>query len=292
MKSARPVILLLLLWTGAALANPSFETSFESAPPPPAASNLWFEVGEEIIYNIYWGMIHVGASHVTTDWIHYEDGRTLLSIRFVSRSNKAIALVYPVEDVQLTLIDPENFLPVVSYKKSRQGRRRYHEITRFDHAAGKAYWESFDKDKKLTVDIEPDTRDLIALMYYTRSMEFTVGMEKTMRVFTNEKIYDLFLKVPQKEAVKLKRYGEVESLLIDPEAAFDGLFVRKGKVYLWLSGDDRRICTKIDAEVPLAKIHIEIDRVLGPGDDFWVQADQTSSKTGSGASRPGSFRGR
>lgn len=290
MKSAGSVILLLLLWAGTALANPSFETAFESAPPPPAASNLWFEVGEEVIYNIYWGIIHVGTSHVTTDWVAYEDGRTLLSIRFVSKSNKAIALVYPVEDVQHTLIDPETFLPVVSYKKSRQGRRRYNEITRFDHAAGKAYWESLEKGKKLTVDIEPETRDLISLMYLTRSKPLEVGSEETMRVFTSEKIYDLFIKVPQKEPVKLKHYGDVESLLIDPEAAFDGLFVRKGKVYLWISDDDRRLCTKIDAEVPVARIHIEIDRVLGPGDDFWVRSEE--SDPAAGTRQPSSFRGR
>ncbi|MGA1193349.1 MAG: DUF3108 domain-containing protein [Kiritimatiellia bacterium] len=276
MSKLAAIIVTLVALGGTSRANPSFEQAYASAPPPPAASNLWFEVGEQVIYNIYWGVIHVGTSHVTTDWVTYEDGRTLLSIRFESRSNKAIAMIYPVEDVQHTLIDPESFLPVVSYKKSRQGRRRYNEITRFDHEAGKAYWESVEKEKKLTVDIESDTRDLISLMYLTRSRELEVGSEETMRVFTSEKIYDLFLKVPRKEPVKLKHYGEVESLLIDPEAAFDGLFVRKGKVYLWISDDDRRLCTKIDAEVPVARVHIEIDRVLGPGDDFWVKAGEES----------------
>jgi hypothetical protein len=270
------LVVMLVALGGAVRANPSFTMDFPSATPPPAASNLWFEVGEQVIYNIYWGVIHVGTSHVTTDWVTYEDGRTLLSIRFESRSNKAIAMIYPVEDIQHTLIEPERFLPVVSYKKSRQGRRRYNEITRFDHEAGKAYWESLEKEKKLTVDIEPDTRDLISLMYLTRSMDWDVGTEEKLRVFTNEKIYDLFINVPKTETVKLKRYGEVDSLLIDPEAAFDGLFVRKGKVYLWISDDDRRLCTKIDAEVPVARIHIEIDRVLGPGDDFWVKAGDES----------------
>lgn len=240
------------------------------AAPPAAASNLWFDVGEEISYHIYWGVINVGHSRVTSDWVTYEDGRTLLRIKFESRSNKYLAALYPVEDMQMTLIDPEAFLPVVSVKQSRQGHRYYDEITYFDHAAGEARWRSFNKDREKTTEIASDTRDLISLMYFIRNMEYRVGSEMTMQVYTDEKVYDLFLKVPRKEIVQLNKYGRVASLLFDPEAAFDGLFVRKGKVYIWVSDDARRLCTKITAKVPVASVRIELQEVRGPGADFWV----------------------
>lgn len=252
-------------------AEPSLSMAdLEPAEPPPAATNLWFDVGEEIIYHIYWGVLHVGTSHVTTDWVKNGDGRTLLRIKFESRSNKVLAALYPVEDVQYSLIDPATFLPVTFFKKSRQGRRFYDEVTHFDHAAGKAHWTSLVKGKSRTVDIQPDTRDLISLMYLVRSMEYEVGTALETKVYTDEKIYDLFLKVPRKEVVELDKYGKVASLLFDPEAAFEGLFVRKGKVYVWVSDDARRLCTKITARVPVASVRIQIQEVRGPGDDFWV----------------------
>lgn len=247
------------------------------ADPPASASNLWFSVGEEIIYNIYWGVVHVGSSHVKTGWVQHEDGRTLLQVRFESRSNKVLAMLYPVEDMQEVLIEPETFLPVEFRKVSRQGRRRYNDIIRFDHATGQAHLESFLTGKKKTIAIEPDTREIISLMYLVRSMNVDVGAEKTMKVLASEKIYDLFIKVPRKEPVKLERYGAVESYLFDPEAAFDGLFVRKGKVYLWVSADERRLCTKISAAVPVASIEIRLAEVKGPGDDFWVQPIASSA---------------
>lgn len=268
------------IWLSAwlvAMAFPLRASPADSSTPPPwpvsppaGITNLWFEVGEEVIYNIYWGVVHVGYSHVMTSWVTHEDGRTLLQIRFESRSNKVLAMLYPVEDVQEVRIDPATFLPVTFRKISRQGRRRYDELTTFNHAAGEAVCESFLHGKKKTVPIDPDTRDLISLMYLMRSLDVTVGEERTWRVFTDEKIYDLFVKVPRKEVVELDRYGKIESLLFDPEAAFNGLFVRKGKVHMWVSDDARKLCTKVTAKVPVASVEIRLAEVKGPGMDFWV----------------------
>jgi len=239
-----------------------------NVPPPPPT--LWFEVGEEVLYDIYWGFIKVGHSHVTTEWVDHEDGRRLIRIRFESRSNNVIAKVYPVVDTQEVLIDPATFLPVVYSKNSRQGSKAYHEVTRFDHPSGLAFWESLLKGEKKEVPIAADTRDLISLMYLIRTMDHEPGAEIQTRVFTEEKIYDLFVKILRKEKVDLERYGDVASMLFEPEAAFDGLFVRKGKVMMWVSDDHRKLCTKITARVPVASISIELAEVRGPGEDFWV----------------------
>lgn len=250
--------------------KPSAEMVAAPVAPPPSASNLWFTVGEEITYDIYWGIIKVGFSHVTTDWVKHEDGRTLLRIRFVSRSNKVLHAIYPVDDIQETLIDPETFLPVVSMMNSRQGRRYVHEITRFDHAAGIAYWESLLKDTRKEVAISPDTRDIISLMYYIRSLDYGVGEQMDMQVFTDEKVFDLQIRIPAKENIQLDSYGRVASHLFVPEAEFQGLIVRKGKAYLWVSDDERRLCTQIKVQIPVASVRIQIAEVRGPGQDFWV----------------------
>lgn len=238
--------------------------------PPPSATNLWFDVGENLIYDIYWGIFHVGVSEVTTTWVKHDDGRTLLQIRFKTRTNRVVEQLYPVEDIQETLIDPETFLPVYNLIISRQGKRTQHEITRFDHQGKKAHWESFKKNKKKEVAIESDTRDIISTMYYIRSKTFAVGDTFEMKVFTDEKLFDLFVKIPKKERVELSKYGKVGSFRFDPEAAFNGLFVRKGKIAIWVSNDTRKLCTQISAEVPVAKIHIKLASVSGPGHDFWV----------------------
>jgi len=238
---------------------------------------LWFPIGEELVYKIYWGVVPVGTSRVTTRWIE-EDGRKLLAIRYRTRSNKVIATIYPVDDTIESVIDPETFLPVRFTKDLNEGRHRYHETTTFDYKRLKATWKSFVKNTTKEFDIDPDTRDIVSFMYYIRSQKFKPGETHSYRVMSDEKIYDLTLKVGDEEKIKLPGFGNVPCLRLDPTAKFQGLFVRKGKLEIWVHQKSRMICTQIVGRVPVASIKIKIDQVNGPGDDWWSQKTTTKKE--------------
>ena len=231
-------------------------------------SALWFPVGEELVYKIYWGVVPVGTSRVTTRWIE-EGGRKLLAIRYRTRSNKVIAAIYPVDDMIESIVDPETFLPLRFTKDLNEGRHRYHEIMAFDYKRLKAMWRSFIKNTTKEIDLDPDTRDIVSFMYYMRSKKFKPGETNSFRVMSDEKIYDLTLKVGDEEKLKLPGFGSVSCLRLDPIAKFHGLFVRKGKLEIWVHQKSRMICTQIVGKVPVASIKIKIDQVNGPGDDWW-----------------------
>ena len=227
--------------------------------PAPARPELWFPVGEGMVYRLYWGFIPVGESYVTTRWI-VREGRPLLVIRFASRSNKVLQTIYPVDDVMETIIDPETFLPVQFIKNLSEGRYRAHEVTRFDHAAGKAYMTSLTSGKEKTYDIGPNARDLVSFMYYMRKFEMKPGEEFQERVVADEDEYDILVRPLEYEKVKTVDGDKIESLKVEPKAKFDGLFVRKGDAWLWVSCDADRVVTRIVAEVPVANVKIVLDR--------------------------------
>ena len=138
-------------------------------------ASLWFPVGEEITYTIYWGRIPVGRSVASSAWVEGDDGERLLAIRFRTKTNKVLSTIYPVDDFIETQVDPKTFLPVQFTKKLSEGRYHCHEITRFDHDAGTAhYYDELDKRSK-EYEIDPETRDLISFMYAMRVEEFPVG---------------------------------------------------------------------------------------------------------------------
>jgi hypothetical protein len=264
------VVVLGLGLVGSAGADTNVPVWTPGAEAPPGATNLAFLVGEEMHYTIHWGFLHVGDTIATTEWVTDEQGRTRLLIRFRTKTNGLVEKLYPVEDLQEVMIDPDTLLPVYFYKKSRQGSHEDHERTSFDHAAGTARFHNFLRGTVEDIPIDADTRDLISLMYSLRGWDYPVGGTLATRVLTDKKVYDLSVKVVKKEKLDLKRYGRVASLRLDPEAKFDGLFVRKGKMTVWVSDDARRLCTRISAKVPVASVTINLERVLGPGNDFWV----------------------
>jgi len=235
--------------------------------PPP---ELWFPVGEEIDYYIQWGIFKVGEATSKSEWLNV-DGRRMLSLSMEAESNGIVEKLYPVKEFMQTILDPVTFLPVSFEKDSHEGRHHHHEITTFDHATGKGQWKSLLKDQQKEFDIEPDTRDLMGLMYWIRKNPIRVGETREYQVMTDEKMYDLEIKAGKKDRVALKKYGKVKCIKMEPKGKFNGMFVRKGRMWLWLSNDERYVICRVVASVPVASIKIMLRKVRGPGDDFWVK---------------------
>jgi len=84
----------------------------------------------------------------------------------------------------------------------------------------------------------------------------------------------MFVKTMKQEEIDVDKYGDVLSTKYEPIAQFEGLFVSKGRMFMWVSNDDRRICTKLQAKIPVASVRMKLLDVDGPGDDFWVADDE------------------
>lgn len=234
--------------------------------PPP---DLWFPVGEQIEYDISWGAFTVGEATATAAWTN-SDGRRLLVLTVKAESNGIVEKLYPVKEYLQTILDPVTFLPLSFEKRSREGRRRYDEVTTFDHERLEGHWKSLTKDKEKFFPIKPDTRDLMGLMYWIRKEPIRPGETRDYEVMTDEKLYGLIVEAYKTEKVELKRYGKVKCIKMEPKGSFDGMFVRKGRMWLWLSDDERYTICRATASVPVASIKVMLKRVRGPGDDFWV----------------------
>jgi hypothetical protein len=240
--------------------------------------HLWFPVGECLTYKIQWGIIPVAETRVTSEWLH-EGEKLLLAIRARTHTYAFFSAVYPVNDLIESIIDPETFTPVRFSKNLSEGRYRLKEITTFDHAKGMAHWKHLIKNDRRDFAIESDTRDLISFMYFMRSQKFEPRKSYHYQVMADEKIYDLDIKTKDYVPVYLPRFGTVRSLYLEPTAKFQGLFMRVGRLQVWISDDKRCLCTKATAKAPvIGTIRLIIDKVEGPGDDFWVKSDVKQTK--------------
>jgi hypothetical protein len=249
-----------------------FSTTTQGGPDTNCLPGFNWPVGEKLTYQLYWGFIPVGTANVWTEWTEAADGRRLLAIRMRTTSNKVIEKIYPVDDTIESLVDPGPFLPVQFSKNMSEGTHRYHEVTVFDRTNLIARWESKLTGKKRVFRIEPDTRDIPTFMFSMRGQSFEPGHREHFRVMADEKIYDLWLDIKKKEKVDLDAYSDVACVKIEPEAAFNGLFVRKGKIWAWISTDPRCLAARVEASIPVANIHALLLKVEGPGSDFWVKS--------------------
>ncbi|MDA3874983.1 MAG: DUF3108 domain-containing protein [Kiritimatiellae bacterium] len=274
MKSLRSILprcgLFLCLLTG--FAGRARSEAEPAARPPVPELDLPFPVGEKLTYVIYWGWIGVGVSEATTNWV-WRDEAWSLQIKFRTQSNGVVDKLYPVDDRVEVYIDPVTLRPDTFILDLNEGKTSRHAITEFD-------WDTMQstytrkregrEDEVHLIKLEEGTRDLVSFMYFLRQYEFTDRTTYSYKVLADEKLYSLTVKTSGFDNIKLENYGRIKSLKMDPEAKFDGVFVRKGKMQLWLSQDDRQLLTKLQLDTPFANVRLLLRSVEGPGGDEWI----------------------
>ena len=220
---------------------------------------LPFPIGEKLNYRISWGRIPVGAAEITTSWNTDEKGRKMVAIRSRARSNRVIRRLYPVDSRLETLVCPETLLPVRFTKNQREGRRRSHEITEFDYDAEIAIIHDMLDEKSKEVPLQGKTLDLLSFMYFVRGETFKPGTTTEHRVLTDDKVYDLQINTISRERVRTACGKNWNAFLLVPEAAFEGLFVRRGRMELWVSEENPIRILRADVEVPVARVRLILD---------------------------------
>jgi len=267
-KRSAVLLMLILGCTSVAVADSVTNTISDTN----SIIKFNWPVGEKISYRLYWGYIPVGTAIISTGWTNFE-GRCLLAIRMRTLSNKVIEKVYPVDDTIESLVDTNKFLPVKFMKRISEGSYRCNETTTFDRTNLVARWVSTRFGTNRVFAIEAETRDIPSFMYYMRSRKFEPGKKEHFRVMADEKVYDLWLNIQKPETVDALNYDDVACVKIEPEAAFNGLFVRKGKMWTWISTDPRCLAVKFVASVPVANVRGLLESVEGPGTDFWIKTN-------------------
>jgi hypothetical protein len=241
--------------------------------PPKPEIDLPFPIGEVLEYSLFWGWIGVGTSVAETRWTFKED-RWYIVIHFHTRTNHVLSRLYPVEDDVETWLCAETLRPMVFTTVLQAGSDSRNERSTFNWDKNEVQYERFHEDGRVETKIYPvqdGARDLVSFMYFMRSKELAPNQTITYEVIVNDKLYELDVNTRRSERINLRSYGRIESMRIDPRASFEGVFVRRGEMSVWVSEDPRRILTKLEVSTPFAKAKILLRNVRGPGDDFWIR---------------------
>ncbi len=237
-------------------------------PSLAATNELWFPVGEKLTYKLYWGIVRVGISHLTSEWLE-EDGKRYVVLKARASTTAVVDKIYPIDDYIESTIDPETFLPVKYVQKLKEGRHVRDDTIVFDHKNRKAYWTSGLTNAAKVIDIDPDTRDVLTLTYYMRPKGGEIGEKDDFRVLVDDKLYSLGVTVIDREKLDVPGFDEVMCIKVEPMAKFGSIFMHKGKIQIWFSDDKYRICTKMVGQVPVANVKAVLTGVDGWEDGKW-----------------------
>lgn len=224
-----------------------------ATPTPKPKKSYPFGVGERFKYSVGWGNV-LNAGTVTMeikDIIEYQ-GNDVYQVIVKAKSNKFFSLFYRVRDELESLIDVKDLFTRRYWTKQDEGNKKRERKYEFDQEnnivtyKGKEYY------------IRQGIQDEISAVFYVRTLDLKVGTPVYVDIFARRKNWQVKCDVLKTEKIKVPA-GEFETILVEPELHFDGV-MKKGKVKVWFTNDERRIPVKVRSKIAIGSILIKLEK--------------------------------
>jgi len=231
------------------------------APLPPAAL---LRPNESLTYSVSWSnIITAGIAVLKVGDEKLPEGRSALSFVITGHSTGIVEKLYHVHDMARSIFDPL-IGQSLSYKvKEVYGSKlRRRELT-FDSAHGTVI-SKLNDDATETLPVPVHVLDPLSALYVIRMMDnFTVGKSTVLSVFESGKNWSVEIQVLGKEKVKTPA-GEFDAIKLRTYPRYEGVFLNKGVVFLWLSDDNRKIPLLIKSSLKVGSFVLTLtERKLG-----------------------------
>jgi hypothetical protein len=218
------------------------------------SENLPFQVGEELHYKISWGFIPAGTGSIEIPGLAGDESS--FHIVTTARSNSFVDSFYKVRNRIETFLDVNNDCSL-GYKKSQNegGHNRDVDLV-FDHENSEVTLIKNGKFKK-TLKVPVMTHDPLSAIYCLRTVN-DWEEEPVLNVTDGKKNYQVRIRIHGKESVEtpLGYFDtiKVEPIIDDMEIIFDKK--KDGKLYIWLTDDDKKIPVKMQSELAFGSIQV------------------------------------
>jgi hypothetical protein len=105
----------------------------------------------------------------------------------------------------------------------------------------------------MDVEIRDKTFDPLSSFYYIRTLKPQVGRSVYVEVLDNKKLWNVEVQIIRRERVST-RLGDFDTIVIKPLLKSEGIFNRRGDMYIWLTDDDRHVPVKLQTKVALGRV--------------------------------------
>jgi Protein of unknown function (DUF3108) len=207
----------------------------------PAPSLQPFQPGEKLTYDVSWSnVVSAGTAVMEVEEETLKNGKAALKFIVTGRSTGMIDKVFPVNDTVESVFDP-SIMESLSYSlKQSHGRRKVSRGLVFDHSR-KRVVSTMNDDAPENMDIPDPVQDALSSLYYLRTIEdFAEGKVITVNVFVNGKNWSIEVYTLGREKVKTPA-GEFAAIKIKTHPKYEGVFLNKGEVFIWLTDDNRKV---------------------------------------------------
>ncbi len=212
-----------------------------------------FSVPERLVYDLTWTGIKAGTATL-------EIARNGNAVRIVSTARSAdwVSIFYTVDDRTesvLMLPHPPALVgfPANYHMKIREGRHRRDKEVTFDQKRHTAVYVNHLEGEKKELNTRGSVFDPLSAFYYVRTLRFEVGRPVFVEILDSKKLWNVEVQVLKRERITTK-LGTFDTVVIRPLMKSEGIFNRRGDMYIWLTNDEKRVPVKMQTRAVVGSI--------------------------------------
>jgi hypothetical protein len=210
--------------------------------------------GEKFTYSVEYGFISAGKAHLTVLGVDSVRGIPCYHIQSKAWSNPTFSAFFRVDDQVDSFIDIFNLKSLLMVKHLREGKYKKDFMVEFDPFLPLAYYPDGD-----TLETAPNVQDALSSLYYLRGQEFGVGSVIAIPNHDNKKNYPVEVKITRKERVKVPA-GKFTCYVVEPYLTDVGIFKAKGKIWIWLTADEKKIPVLVKTSVIIGSVSAKLEK--------------------------------
>lgn len=229
-----------------------------------------FKRGEKTVYRVHYGLIDAGEASLEVKPDNKQiAGSNTFHIVGGGYTTGAFNLFYEVKDRYESYIDDQSLNPLLFIRRINEGGWVTNQDYVFNHKKSLVKVTRSGTDKSKNYDTvfaaKPGLQDILSAGYYARNIDYTkykVGDIITIETFFDEEVWPFMFKYLGKDVIHT-RFGKVRCIKLKPVLQQGRVFNDKSKMTIWLSDDANHLPLRLQADVLVGSIKLDIKEYSG-----------------------------
>lgn len=220
-------------------------------------------VEQSLRYSVEWRLVRAGTATLTRS-----KTAAGLQSELHLESTGLVNTLYRVDDRYRVAYDP-GFCASSIFLKAEEGKRRRETQVRFDAATRKSHYLERDTLRNAVVlqkdlDVAACVQDILAGIEKLRGLQLPSGQATQFPISDGKRFVNARIEVQDKEQVQTP-LGTFQTIRYEAFLFNDALFARKGRLFVWVTDDNRRLPVQIRAKLnfPVGTISVLLEKI-GP----------------------------
>ncbi len=163
-----------------------------------------------------------------------------------------VAKLFKVNDDYSTIADSQ-YCTASTFLRAQEGSRSRETKVTFEHSKASYIEKDLLKNTVQTkeLDVPPCVHDVINSLYHLRTLRLDTGKNVVLPLSDGKKSVSARIEAQERETVKTP-LGQFKTIRYEAFLFNEVLYTRKGRLFIWLTDDDRRLPVQIRVRLNVA----------------------------------------